>query len=70
MEICYSKESISLINEDGLMTKNEDLAKSLNNFFSSIVKQPGIEQVPDDESNLPSVDKPILKVLVKYENIS
>ena len=37
-EKCYSKESISLINKDGLTTKNEDLAKTFNNFFSSVVK--------------------------------
>ena len=27
-----SKESISLINKDGLITKNEDLAKTFNDF--------------------------------------
>ena len=42
-EKSYSKESISLINKDGLITKNEDLAETFNNFFSSIIKKPGIE---------------------------
>ena len=37
-EKSYSKESISLINKDGLITKNENLAKAFNIFFSSIVK--------------------------------
>ena len=27
-----------------------------------------IEHVPDDKSNLPNIDDPILKVIVKYEN--
>ena len=38
-EKSYSKESISLINKDGLITENEDLAKTFNNFFSNIVKK-------------------------------
>ena len=28
----------------------------------------GIEQIPDDESNLPKIDYPILKAIAKYEN--
>ena len=42
-EKCYSKESISLINKGGLITKNEELAKIFNKFFSNIVKNLGIE---------------------------
>ena len=52
-EKSYSKESISLINKDGLITKNEDLAKIFNKL--------GIEHVPDDNSNLSNfafIDKP------------
>ena len=64
----YSKESISLINKDGLITKNEDLANTFNIFFSSIVKKLDIEHAPDDESNLPNVEDPILKAIAKYEN--
>ena len=52
----YSKEFISLIIKDGLITKNEDLAKTFNIFFSSIVKKLDIEHVKDDESNLPNVE--------------
>ena len=37
---------ISLINKDGLITENEDLAKTFNNFFSNIVNKLGIEHVP------------------------
>ena len=37
-EKSYSNESASLINKDGLITKNEDIAKPFNNFFSNIVK--------------------------------
>ena len=32
-EKSYSKESISLVNKDGLITKNEDLAKTFNIFL-------------------------------------
>ena len=67
-EKSYSKESISVINKDGLITKNEDLAKTFNIFFSSIVKNLDIEHIPDDESNLPNVEDPILKAIAKYEN--
>ena len=64
----YSKESISLINKDGLLTKYEDLAKTFEFFFSIIFKKLGIEHVPDDQSNLPNVDEQILKAIAKYEN--
>ena len=67
-EKSYSKKYISLINKDDLITKNEDLSKTFNNFFSSIVKELGIEHVPDAESNLPNVDDQILNVIAKYEN--
>ena len=67
-EKSYSKESISLINKDGLITKNEDLARTFNTFFSNIVNKLGIEHVPDDESNLFNIDDPILKAIAKYEN--
>ena len=36
-ESSYSKESISLINKDGLIKKNENLVKTFNNFFSNIL---------------------------------
>ena len=67
-EKSYSKESISLINKDGLITENEDLAKTFNNFFSNIVNKLGIEDVPNDESNLSNIDDPISKAIAKYEN--
>ena len=67
-EKSYAKEFISFINDDGLIRKSEDLAKTFNNFFSSIVKKLGIERVLDGESNLPKVDDPILKAIAKYEN--
>ena len=38
-EKSYSKESISLISKDSVITKNEDLAKTFNSFFCSIVKK-------------------------------
>ena len=67
-EKSYSKESISLINKDGLITENEDLAKTFNIFFSNILNNLGIEDIPDDESNLSNIDDPMLKVIAKYEN--
>ena len=48
-EKSYSKESISLINKNGSITENEDLAKTFNNFCSNIVNKLGIKHVPDDE---------------------
>ena len=66
-EKSYSKESISLINKDGLITENEDLAKTFNIFFSIIVNKLGIEHVPDIP-NLSNIDDPILKAIAKYEN--
>ena len=47
-ENSYSKESIFVISKDGFITKNEDLARTCNTFFSNIVNKLGIEHVPDD----------------------
>ena len=62
------KKSISLINKDCLITENEDLAKTCSNCFSNIVNKLGMEDVPDDDSNLSNIDDPILKAIAKYEN--
>ena len=67
-EKSYSKESISVVNKDEIITKNEDLAKTFNIFFRIIAKKLDIEIVPDDESKLHNVDDPILKAIAKYEN--
>ena len=64
----YSKESISLINKDSLITKNEDLAKTCDNILSNIVNKLGIEHVPGDDSNLPHIGYPILKATAKYQS--
>ena len=61
-EKSYSKESISLINKDGLITEIEDLAKTFNNCFGNIVNKLGTEDVLDDAMNLSDVDGPISKV--------
>ena len=47
-ENSYSKEFIFVISKDGFITKNEDLARTCNTFFSNIVNKLGIEHVPDD----------------------
>ena len=56
-------ERISLINKAEIITKNKDLSKIFNNFFGSVEKMQGIENWLDNESNLPNVDDPILKVI-------
>ena len=67
-EKCYSKEPISLISKDCLITKKDDPAKTFINFFSSIVEKLGMEHVLDDESNLPNIHDPILKAIAKCGN--
>ena len=49
-------------------SENKDLAKKFNIFFSNIVNKLGIENVPDNGSNLSNIDDLILKVIAKYEN--
>ena len=61
-----SKEPISLINKDEII-KN-DLAKTYNNLLAVQVEKLDIENLPDNESNLPNVDDLILKAIAKYEN--
>ena len=67
-EKSYSNEFISLISKDEIK-KKKDPARTFNNFFSSIVKKMGIDNAPNDESNLPNIDDSILKALLNMKII-
>ena len=54
-EKSYSKESISFINKDDLITEKY-LSKAFNNFFSNIVNKLGKKHVLDDVSNLSNIE--------------
>ena len=49
-------------------TKNEDLVKTFNNCYGSIVKKLGKEHVPNDQLNLPNIHEAILKAIVKQKS--
>ena len=58
-----------------IMKDNKKFSKTVNPLFSQksyskeSVKKLSIENVPDDESNLPNLDDPILKAILQNINI-
>ena len=61
-----SKEKITLIEEDGIVSNDEDTAQVLNAFFSSIVASLNIPEYVTNEHISDNISDPIIKLLVKY----
>ena len=66
-EKSHSKESIHRTNKDEIIRKKWRPSKKII-IFSSIVKKLGIENITEDELNLPNADDPKPKTIPKYKN--
>ena len=65
-EKSHSKESIHRTNKDEIIRKKWRPSKKII-IFSSIVKKLGIENITEDELNLPNADDPKSKAIPKYK---
>ena len=62
-----SKETNILVNNENVESKETEVAKSLNDFFSNIAKNLAISEYKDDLHNRLS-GSPVLQVIMKYRN--
>ena len=63
-----SREEITLIENNKIISENSDVAQPLNYFFSSIVTNLKIPEYTDNSSNSENITDPIIKIILKYRN--
>ena len=63
-----SKEQITLVENNEIISEDSDVAQTLNSFFSNIVTNLKIPAYADSNSNLENVSDPIIKLILKYRD--
>ena len=65
-----SKEAIILVNKENVESKESEVAKIFNEFFSNIVKNLEIPEYQCEDNNLHNrlSDTPVLQAILKYRN--
>ena len=63
-----SSEKITLIDDDELITDEQKVANSLNDFFSSIVTNLNLPESQNTNPLSDNIDHPILKAIMKGRN--
>ena len=61
-------EKIILVEKEEILTKDNSVAKVLNNFFSNIVKTLGISDYMHSHTFAKEVNDPTLRAIMKYRN--
>ena len=63
-----SREKITLVENEKIITDNKDIAKVLNDFFSNIIKTTHVPQTNHSDSSFENARHPTLKAKVTYHN--
>ena len=63
-----SKEQITLVENNDIISEDSDVAQTLNSLFSNIVTNLKIPAYVDSNSNLENVADPIIKLILKYRD--
>ena len=63
-----SSEKIALIDDDELITDEQKVANSLNDFFSSIVTSLNLPESQNADPLSDNIDQPTLKAIMKWRN--
>ena len=63
-----SKEQITVIENDKIISEDNDVAQSLNSFFSSIVTYLKIPEYTDNNFNSENITDPIITIILKCRN--
>ena len=64
-----SRENITLVNNESITSKEVEVANTLNNFFSTIIKNLKIPEYYAENNLPPSLSRrPTLKAILKYKN--
>ena len=64
-----SRENITLVNNENITSKEAEVANTLNNFFSTIIKNLKIPEYYAENNLPPNFSRhPTLKAILKYKN--
>ena len=63
-------DKIILVEDDEIISENEQISESLNNFFADAIINLNIPQYEDLTSNTSGIDDPVLRTIEKYKNHS
>ena len=62
-------DKIILVEDDEIISENEQISESLNNFFADAIINLNIPQYEDPTSNNTNgIDDPVLRAIEKYKN--
>ena len=64
----HSTESVTLIDDNKIISSDIQIANAFNDFFSNTVKNLNVMIDPDFLSNCENIAGPILKSIKQYEN--
>ena len=63
-----NNEKITLIENGETLSKNEEIAENLNNYFSDIITNLKLPPYEDPTTNAENITDPVLKAIEKYKN--
>ena len=61
-------DKIILVEDDEILSENEQISESLNNFFADVIINLNIPQYEDPTSNTNGIDDPVSRAIEKYKN--
>ena len=69
---CFSEkmttyEKIALIENDEIVSKDDEIAQKFNEFFVNVIQDLSLKPPADLTHNADHIDDPILKAIHKYE---
>ena len=59
-------DKIILVEDDEIISENEQISESLNNFFADAIKNLNIPQYEDPTSNINGIDDPVLRAIGQH----
>ena len=60
-------DKIILVEDDEIISENEQISEYLNNFFADVIINLNISQYEDPTSNTNAIDNPVSKTIQKHK---
>ena len=64
---CVTKESITLVKDDEIVSESQAIAKLFNKFFANIVTELNLATDEDLLENVNHISHPVLRAIEKYK---
>ena len=65
---CVTKESITLVKDDQIVSESQAIAELFNKFFANIVTELNLAIDEDLLENVNHISDPVLRAIEKYKN--